>query len=49
MNHSRVEIVKYDFTENITHDLKDNYFAQNLWPLVYIIEGNNDADKKLHM
>ncbi len=46
MNYSELEIVKYDFTENITHSLQDNYFAQNLWPLVYIIEGDNKNDDK---
>lgn len=47
MNYPQVEIVKYDFTENIVRNLQDNYFAQNLWPLVYIIEGNNKNDKKI--
>ncbi|MBT5827303.1 MAG: DUF2075 domain-containing protein [Alphaproteobacteria bacterium] len=46
MSRPGVELVKYSFTKNIAASLQDNYFAQNLWPLIYIIEGSK-TDKKI--
>ncbi len=47
MSLSGIEIVKYKFSEKINQSLSNNFFAQNLWPIVYIIEGGVNSQKKV--
>lgn len=42
-----LEIRKYNFKESFSDNLKENYFAQNLWPIVYIIESELKNGKKI--
>jgi DUF2075 family protein len=43
------KIESYSFCEKGINELQDNHFAKNLWPVVYLLIGNEEGNKKAYI
>ncbi len=49
MSNPEFKIESYSFCEKGVNELQDNHYAKNLWPVVYLLIGNEESNKKAYI